>query len=314
MTLAALNATNSEADTARQGEPALVGNWKAEGRDSRVLTFSNDGRWAQRDGDRVDSWGAYRWRDKDLIELGAMEDGQMGPTALWRVALNGDALATWDASNNVAKWSRVKTSSQPTQQHEPVPSRSPRYTVKLVGAVIGLTKTDGRSWDPGGTISQEDLTRFRNAAWKLTAKGVAGGDSVTAAAGIAGVIGAAVVAKKAIPDPMGTAELSIDGERVGQVFSLPYTKDNQDTFTPAWSPGRWRHISLDAKHDVRLYVNLQDYDWADGNDPMLPVEISRKDLLDAARFGKVFPVYVGDQSENQVMFLKISVTMESSEQ
>jgi hypothetical protein len=39
--------------------------------------------------------------------------------------------------------------------------------------------------------------------------------------------------------------------------------------------------------------------------------VNRDDLLRAAKAQKVLPIYVGDQTRNQLMYVNVSVTMES---
>ncbi len=124
-----------------------------------------------------------------------------------------------------------------------------------------------------------------------------------------------MISAKSKPDPIGDVELDIDGKRVGGEsgkISLPRIVDN---YTPSWSVGPWLHVPLDGKHDVRLRVHLEDYDLdlMGGNDPIGTVMVNTDDLLRAARLQKVVPVYVGDQSGDQLVFVNVSVTMEATD-
>jgi hypothetical protein len=188
-------------------------------------------------------------------------------------------------------------------------------TVEFDGAVVGLTKADGSTWDLSAvsSISAEDRKRFQEAVLKATAK-AAVTNPLAAAAGVVAVIGVAVISTKAKPDPTGTVELMIDGKTVGGEKGRIQLPRQLDTYTPSWSLGPWPHVPLDSRHDVRLRLRLEDWDpeTIGGNDQIGTVVVNSDDLLRAAKLRKVLPVYVGDQSQDQLVYVNVSVTMESN--
>lgn len=126
-------------------------------------------------------------------------------------------------------------------------------------------------------------------------------------------IGATVLDHAAAPDAQGNVRLAIDGQVVGGDKGVTNLGTSYNKYTPAWSAG-WSHIPLDCNHDVRLILFLEDYDPVGQNDQIGTVEVNRDDLIRAARLQKVVPVYVGDQSQNQLVFVNVSVTLDSGSQ
>lgn len=188
------------------------------------------------------------------------------------------------------------------------------FTVQFDGAVVGLTKADGSTWDGSAftSVSEEDRKRFQGALLKAAAKGAVA-NPVAAAAGVLTAIGLSAISHKAKPDALGTVELRVDGQTLGGERGKIALPRIWDTYTPSWSLGPWTHIRIDSNHDVRLRLRLEEWDPKElgGNDQIGTVEIPKEDLLRAARLGKVISVYVGDQgSQNQLVFVNISVTLE----
>jgi hypothetical protein len=275
--------------------------------------FGADGSWQMDANGRVTSYGRYAWSGEDLISLTFPNHGSWG-TMIWRVQVERNTLRVVDGAGKVVRWSRVNAPSTSTAPR-PTENGSQRATVEFTGAVVGLSKHDKTTWDLSAvtSIPEEVRRQFEHALLKASAK-VAGSDPELAAAGVVAALGLAAIDTKAKPDPMGTVELTIDGQTVGGAkgrHALPYMRD---TFTPVWSVGPWSHIPLDSKHDVRLRLHLEDYDpdFMGGNDPIGTVMINSDDLLRAARLRKVLPVYVGDQSQDQLVFVYVSVTMEGA--
>jgi len=186
-------------------------------------------------------------------------------------------------------------------------------TVTFTGAVVGLTRADGLGWE-GAQLSNDDIRRFQGEAAKLAADGLARRDPVAAARGVIESIGLAVMSVTQRPDPMGTVELVIDGKS-GQALQLLKVPNN---YLPTWQVGyvgqqqfklTWTNVPLDR--DVRLRLHLEDFDPIGGNDTIGTVEVNSDDLRRAAEARRVLPVYVGDQSSQQLMFVNVSVTSQA---
>jgi hypothetical protein len=293
---------------------ALVGQWvAADANDASALVFMSDGSWALATDGKVTATGEYSWISEDSIKLSFVRQGK-SMEMTWRVWAGQDALEVEEKPGRVVKWFRY---SAPSRSPAPEQNRtnSQLATVEFDGAVVGLTKADGSTWDWSAvtSISAEDRKRFESAVLKASAKAAAT-DPLAAAAGVVAALGAAVIDAKAKPDPMGTVELMIDGQTVGGARGRIVLPRQLDTYTPSWNLGPWTHVPLDGKHDVRLRLHLEDYDpeLLGGNDQIGTVMVNSDDFLRAARLRKVLPVYVGDQSQKQLVFVNVSVTMEAS--
>lgn len=194
------------------------------------------------------------------------------------------------------------------------PSPYQLATVTFAGAVVGLVRSDGLGWE-GAQLSNDDIRRFQGSAAKLTVDGIATRDPIAAARGVIEALGVAVMSVAQRPDPMGTVELVVDGKRA-QVLQLLKVPNN---YQPTWQVGyvaqkaftlTWNNVPLDR--DVRLRVHLEDFDPIGGNDTIGTVEVNTDDLRRAAATRRVVPVYVGDQSSQQLMFVNVSVTSQSA--
>lgn len=106
-------------------------------------------------------------------------------------------------------------------------------------------------------------------------------------------------------------EFVVDGKRA-QVLQLLKVPNN---YQPTWQVGyvgqrafnlTWTDVPLDR--DVRVRVHLEDFDPIRDNDTIATVEVNSGDLRRAAAARRVLPVYVGDQSSQQLMFVNVSVT------
>ena len=302
MALSALNVPSATADTVQQVQPALVGDWKAEAKDSWVLTFTNDGRWAQRDGDRVGSWGQYSWRDRDLIEVGIVENGSTGRTALWRVAFDGDTLTTWDASNTVIKWSRIRLRG-PAQQREPAPSRTARLArVTINSVVIAPFDSGGMKWD-GGPASADDWRWASDQMRKLAEKRVNTATTVAAISAFALRVAAGLTAP---PDAKGTVQLFDDG--TPQTAVRLEQKPNE--YTPNWKV-TWPRVALD--HDIKIHLVLDDHDpeKRTKGEHIGTATITSADLLEAAatKTGSL-AINVADQDNGRILAVNVFVVMQ----
>jgi len=73
----------------------------------------------------------------------------------------------------------------------------------------------------------------------------------------------------------------------------------------------WLHVPIDS--DVRIRIALEDADNFKTNDPIGVVIIDAEQLQVAVRSRKVAPILVADQSENQIIAVKVSVMIEAKE-
>ncbi|MBX3157136.1 MAG: hypothetical protein KF773_14265 [Deltaproteobacteria bacterium] len=176
--------------------------------------------------------------------------------------------------------------------------------VAIEGVVVALSKVDGTKWDGGGKVSADLLGRFSAAAAKF---GIETAQPEIALAGVVGLLGSASLSFAEKPDTKGSAQLFVDGVRVGKPIAMRVA---EETFTPQW-PGvlEWSRVPIDR--DVRIRVVLVDQDTI-VDDPIGTAIITSADLRKALAYGKVFPVAVADQTSNQVVAIKVSAMLEGA--
>lgn len=189
----------------------------------------------------------------------------------------------------------------------------PTARVTVEGVVLGPAKKDGKRWDGDGVLNPQEQQLVAAAVGKF-AVSYTGMDAIPVV-GMAFGHAVASVTKSAIatdqrPDAQGTAELFIGGRPVGKKVKLG---EMVNTFTPQW-PGKMEWSGVPLTEDIHIRIVLEDND--DGilkrrPDAIGVVMVNQRDLARAAAAGKVFPVYVGDQSDDQIIAVKVSVLVES---
>ena len=164
----------------------------------------------------------------------------------------------------------------------------------LLGATIGPGKIDGTQWDgPGWYVP--------SSVWGglSTALGVA-----SPYVPVVAFIGSSAVQALQRPDVIGRATITGGGETIDRGWTG--LSKIQDSFTPTWYV-TWSHIVLSPK--TRLTVDLDDADLM-FDDPIGVAQIGFKDLDAALKAGEGYPVNVSGQTDKQILFVKIAVTLE----
>jgi len=175
-------------------------------------------------------------------------------------------------------------------------------TVQIGEIGIGLVKPDdGTTWDGSvfGGVAAVDLKNFLYYT------------SLRNVAGIAATIGSASIKHMQKPDPVGTYEVFLDGRRV---FAGTLGK-TMHTYRVSWSKKlSWMHIPLDR--DVRIVIHLDDYDrdLFSSDDAIGTVVLNVEHLRYAAGLGQVWPVFVGDQTQNAIAYINLNVVPETTAQ
>jgi hypothetical protein len=82
----------------------------------------------------------------------------------------------------------------------------------------------------------------------------------------------------------------------------------KDTYTPMWSDATLHGVV--ASSEIRLRITLIDQDVVE-DDPIGVVELTEADLVAARTAGRVHHVQVSEQSQNQILFVGISVLAET---
>ncbi len=178
-----------------------------------------------------------------------------------------------------------------------------RVDVRIIGAVVNLTKVDGNYWDIGGTPSQESLDAVEAALQFTTPLGQF--------SGVVTALGGAAIGALSKPDPFGTIELAWQGPfdpTLNQ--NLPFAGEHpQDTYTPDWGTPRpgWNNIPYTS--GLQISVSLTDNDGiTSAPDSIGTAIVNAADIQDAYFSSQVWPVRVDDQTFGQLLFVTISVT------
>lgn len=162
--------------------------------------------------------------------------------------------------------------------------------VEVRQALLGPSKVGGSAWDGLGRLDSSGQT--------LVLQALGTSDPVTQ---LGLVFANPALAALEKPDPAGFVRC-MSGPIEVQRLALPKV---QDTFTPIWAGAIMRRVPLAPS--TRLEVDLWDKDLA-ADDPMGTSTITHADLVAAIREGTLHHVRVSGQTNNQVLFVDISVT------
>ncbi len=168
-------------------------------------------------------------------------------------------------------------------------------TVELQSALIGPGKLDRTAWDGDGTMVSTEV-------WSQLATALAGANPYAAAAAL--LVNPVLAGTKA-PDPLGTARLDV-GQGIGLTITLADPATNmEDTYATTWSwPAIWQKVPIDMP--LRIRVSLTDEDLVN-HDAIGVAELNNSHLRAALMAGQVYHVPVADQTNQQILFLGISV-------
>lgn len=165
--------------------------------------------------------------------------------------------------------------------------------MSIVSALIGPAKVSGLPWDgTGGAVDE--------ATWGELGIALGAAEPYSAAVGILASIADSGTAR---PDPKGTALLYGAGTETEIELPMAF----QDTYTPTWSDATLHNVP--GNIDQRLRITLIDQDVME-DDPIGIVELTPADLEAARASGRIYQVRVSDQSQNQILFIGLSVSAE----
>lgn len=173
----------------------------------------------------------------------------------------------------------------------PPEKRLPAFvSVEVRGALIGPGKVDGAAWDGLGRL---DATAQAGLGRALAA--------VDPYAAVVSFFANPALAALERPEPVGRVRATVNGVTV-QELELPLAQ--RDTLTPVWNGTGLVRVPLVP--DTRLELELYDKDLVN-DDAMGAATITASDLATALRVGIVHHVRVAEQTNNQVLFVDISV-------
>ena len=168
----------------------------------------------------------------------------------------------------------------------------PVVDIRIVGAVIGVGVAEGIEWDSFSAIDEQLIEDVLEALF---------GPSPYLS--IIALLATPAVQAMSAPDAFGTA--TVDGSQ--QITLATVGNNSENTFQPIWpgSPG-WSGVEFDD--DIRIAVSLTDEDVFFEHDDIGIVELNAVDIRNAWRSSQVFAVDVSDQTDEQLLFVRISVS------
>jgi len=164
--------------------------------------------------------------------------------------------------------------------------------------MINLGTVSGDKWDGSGKVDSAALKAV------ITALGVTTGGTAAAAAAVASALANYANSAYEPPDPFGTATI-VAGLPSGTPPSVATIQlpAKQDTYTPNWGIG-WKNLPLNG--NLKISVFLQDEDYVN-HDDIGTAQLGYADILQALKSGQVHQIQVNKQTNNQLLFIGISV-------
>jgi hypothetical protein len=176
-------------------------------------------------------------------------------------------------------------SSEPSASDLP-----PAVRVEFRQALLGPMKVGGAPWDGPGAVQPETVNAVTLAL-----------GAVNPQAELLALFANPAIAALDKPEPYGEARVVIAGS---PIVVVKIDGAERDTLTPIWTTVALDRVPLQP--DVRVEVTLYDRDLVN-DDPMGAATITQQDLIAALQAGRIHHVRVAEQTNQQVLFLDISV-------
>lgn len=181
------------------------------------------------------------------------------------------------------------------------PARYPlpdRVSITLIDATVAPFDARGMEWDGSAPVAASLVSGLASALSHTVARG----ETERKAASVISFVAEAAGRGIAAPDPQGWAEVLSPG-------ALPLRQrlaQSGDNLRPRWSGVRWSGVPLTP--DTRLRIFLEDADPIGANDVIGTIEVGYDDLVEALDAQKLWQVAVADQSNDQLLYVGISVS------
>lgn len=158
----------------------------------------------------------------------------------------------------------------------------------FVGPGMASPSGDGETWDGFGSVSAEVFTALAS-LYNPTL-----GEVVDVLADELDYYDA--------PDPFGEASLNVGDGYDDEVDLIP---EDEDVYEVAWDgPPTFEAVELDG--DTRIRVKLWDEDISE-HDTIGTAVVEEEDLREAYVQGDVYDVWVGEQTDMQLLFVSVEV-------
>lgn len=183
--------------------------------------------------------------------------------------------------------------SDPTSSGNTLPSRNVR--IEIDGVVVGPGKANQDLWDCCGAVDQQTWQAFTQlaSATGLVTLSAPASELLRYVANLSG-------SHFSAPEPIGVASIDI-----GNGYALPISlnRTTDDSFIASFGDPGWSNIQLGA--GLRIKLDLYDEDLS-ANDFIGTAILNTDDVQMALENKKVIDIYVGDQTNRQILFVKIS--------
>ncbi|MSP60399.1 MAG: hypothetical protein EXR72_08665 [Myxococcales bacterium] len=183
------------------------------------------------------------------------------------------------------------------QQADLAPPLPALVTITISGATVAPFKADGTEWDGPGKVDQKTIDGL--------AAALVGGNSYAV---VTGFLGGQAILALTRPDPFGTGEVFVGGGWINKIDLATTVNNVENTFAPAWpGPPAWQHVPLAPT--LRVRVHGVDEDLVN-HDVIGDAEIGYAALVQAWQSQNVVQVQVSGQTQNQLLFVGLSVVGE----
>ena len=204
---------------------------------------------------------------------------------------------------------QTNTNNSNSIQSTPGSQASPKQlskivSVQIVNSTIGPSKIDGSHWSGTGKVSPAVSTQL--------AQLLLGANPYT---GVVGLLSGSLITGSGKPAPFGEVEVAINGQYYPKLQArLVNTKrELERTYTPIFHLPAYQNVPLDegTRFKITLYSKIL---INPKPTPIGVAVINYDDLLKALQEEKIYQVPVGDQTQNQILFIGIEVNEVSSSQ
>jgi hypothetical protein len=182
-----------------------------------------------------------------------------------------------------------------------------RIRITVIGAHIGPGKVDGTRWDGVGKLSEEQVSKTQELVKLAAQMAAAAANPPGALAAAAGkLLGDMAMPAAAKPDVFGWVEWQATGSEPAIKLDLAPRSKPVREFSVTWRDA----VELPAANwnpRLRIRVILRDKDMA-SDDAIGTVELNGDHIRYAWSKQKVTPILVADQSDGQLLAVKVSVS------
>lgn len=170
-------------------------------------------------------------------------------------------------------------------------------SVQIVNVTIGPSKVDGSHWSGSGKVNPTVTTKL--------AQLLLGSNPYTA---VIGLLGSSALTGSGKPAPYGMVEVAVNGQYDPKLAARLFDprKPLERSYTPIFNLPAYQSVPFND--GTRFKITLYSKNLINpAPTPIGVAVINYNDLLKAYNEEKIYQVSVGDQTENQLLFIGIEV-------